>query len=256
MRLPLFGCKFFLGTHEVSWAARTDVPLFISRRRLSRQKKHPRARGPWALDSGGFTELDMYGRWTVEPERYADEVRAYSASMGGLVWAATQDWMCEQNILNKTRLTIAEHQARTVDSFLRLRQIAPEIPWAPAVQGWAIGDYIKCVRLYESSGVDLRDQTIVGVGSVCRRQHTTEAVEIFKALHAHGINLHGFGLKITGLRKSAPYLRSADSLAWSYAARKSKARMASCTHKGKYCGNCMAFALDWRRSVLDIPFVI
>ncbi len=35
--------KFWLGTHEVSWLGRTDVPLFISRRRLARQKTWARA---------------------------------------------------------------------------------------------------------------------------------------------------------------------------------------------------------------------
>lgn len=53
MRVP----QFWLGTHKTGWLERTDVPLFISRRRLVERVTLPRARGPWALDSGGFTEL-------------------------------------------------------------------------------------------------------------------------------------------------------------------------------------------------------
>lgn len=247
-------CRFFLGTHEVSWAGRTAVRLFLSRRRLARQKSHPVALGFWALDSGGFTELDLHGCWTVPPEVYVEEVRVYSGRLGRMSWAATQDWMCEDKILKKTGLTVQEHQRRTVASYLRLRQLAPEIPWSPAVQGWSVADYVQCVRMYEAEGVDLRTVRLVGVGSVCRRQHTDEAVEIFKTLHSHGLRLHGFGLKLTGLRKAAQYLRSADSLAWSYGARRAKTRLPGCKHRGA-CGNCMAYALSWRDKVLTIPGV-
>ncbi len=252
-------CRFFLGTHEVSWAGRTSAPLFLSRRRLARQRTHPLARGPWALDSGGFTELETYGRWTVTPQEYAAEVRRYARSMGGMVWAATQDWMCERIMLDKTGMTIEEHQARTVQSYLDLRRIAPEIPWSPALQGWTRADYVRCFYMYRDAGINLRDNDIVGVGSVCRRQHTDEAVEIFKALHALGLRLHGFGLKLTGLRKASRYLASADSMAWSFGASRSGGRpgvrMDSCTHKAQTCANCMAYALHWRDKVLEIPNV-
>lgn len=50
-------CLFYLGTHQPQWLGRYDVPMFISRRRLSSRKSLPQARGRWALDSGGFTEL-------------------------------------------------------------------------------------------------------------------------------------------------------------------------------------------------------
>lgn len=245
-------CRFFLGTHEVSWVGRTSVPLFLSRRRLARQKSHTTALGMWALDSGGFTELSLYGRWTVSPEVYAAEVRLYAGRLGRMLWAATQDWMCERIMLDKTGLTVEEHQARTVQSYLDLRRIAPDIPWSPALQGWTPADYMRCLNMYYDAGVDLRQSNVVGVGSVCRRQHTDEAVEIFKTLHACGLRLHGFGLKLAGLRKAANYLVSADSLAWSYAARKGGVAP-GCTHKT--CANCMVYAMQWRAKVLAIPGV-
>lgn len=66
---------FFLGTHHPNWLRKTDVPLFVSRRRLAGRTRLPRARGVWALDSGGFQELNLHGRWTVTPAHYVAEVR-------------------------------------------------------------------------------------------------------------------------------------------------------------------------------------
>ncbi len=64
--------RFYLGTHHASWLGRTDVPLFVSRRRLAGIRRLPRALGPWALDSGGFTELSMFGRWRTTAAQYVD----------------------------------------------------------------------------------------------------------------------------------------------------------------------------------------
>ena len=75
---PAGGPVFFLGTHQPHWLARTEVPLFISHRALARRSPRrplPRARGPWALDSGGFTELSTYGEWRTTPAAY---VAAYA----------------------------------------------------------------------------------------------------------------------------------------------------------------------------------
>jgi hypothetical protein len=109
--------NFWLGTHEVSWLGRTDVPLFVSRRRLARQKKWARALGPWALDSGGFTELSMNRRWSITLGQYAAEVERWRDEIGNLAWCAPMDWMCEPSIIRGTGLTVREHQARTIDNF-------------------------------------------------------------------------------------------------------------------------------------------
>ncbi|RTL30579.1 MAG: hypothetical protein EKK55_01880, partial [Rhodocyclaceae bacterium] len=71
------------------------VPLMVSDRRLRDMKKLPRAVGRWMLDSGGFTELQLFGRWTVPPAEYVERVRRYLAEIGGLAHVAGQDWMCE-----------------------------------------------------------------------------------------------------------------------------------------------------------------
>ena len=51
------------------------------------------ARGRWALDSGAFSELSAYGRWTLTLEQYVAAVRRYRDEVGQLDWAAPQDRM-------------------------------------------------------------------------------------------------------------------------------------------------------------------
>lgn len=247
-----------MGTHMPSWFTKTDVPLFVSHRRLADRKTLPRARGPWALDSGGFTELQMFGEWRESPRAYAAAVRRYRDEIGNLVWAAPQDWMCEPVVIEGgkvgrvtfagTKLSVYAHQRRTVLNYIRLREIAPDLPFAPVLQGFTTSDYQRCADMYETAGVRLAAQPIVGIGSVCRRQATDEIVEVVSAMADRGISLHGFGVKTAGVGALAPVLASADSLAWS--ARGYREPGCSPTHKTE--ANCLRFALAWRDRVLDV----
>lgn len=97
----------YLGTHEPAWLPRTTVPLFISRRRLERRKSMPRSVGTWALDSGGFTELSLHGRWELPPPEYIQKVRRYRDEIGGMQWAAIQDWMCDHPVHGAARGVLA-----------------------------------------------------------------------------------------------------------------------------------------------------
>lgn len=140
--------RFYLGTHEPSWLARSDVdvPLFVSRVRLARLKRWPRAVVPWALDSGGFTELAKFGGWTLTAADYVREVRRAVADIGGLEWASAQDWMCEPAMLARTGLTVLEHQRLTVANYLELLERAPDLPFVPVLQGWTLADYATRAR--------------------------------------------------------------------------------------------------------------
>src|SRR5215471_2669689 len=166
--------RFYLGTHQVTWLGRTEVPLFVSHRRLAERARLPRAVCPWALDSGGFSELALHGGWKTSPADYARAVRRYASEVGGLEWAAPQDWMCEPFMLAKTGLTIAQHQVRTVANYLDLRGLAPDLPFVPVLQGWELADYLRCIDLYLAAGVELSACRLVGLGSVCRRQSKRE----------------------------------------------------------------------------------
>ena len=154
--------------------------------------------------------------------------------------------MCEPAILERTGLSVAAHQYRTVANYLELRRRGPFIP---VLQGWTLADYERCVELYASAGIDLFRVPLVGLGSVCRR-HTAEIARIACELAmVHGLRVHGFGVKASGLRWYGRYLASADSLAWSYQARRYPP-LRDCSHAS--CVNCPRYALRWRESVLHI----
>lgn len=112
---------FYLGTHEPAWLGRVGFPLFVSHRRLLRYRQMPVARCRWALDSGAFSELSMYGQWTVAPTAYVAAVRRYRDGITHLAWAAPQDWLCEPFMVARTGLSVREHQRRTVGNLLELR---------------------------------------------------------------------------------------------------------------------------------------
>jgi hypothetical protein len=240
--------RFWLGTHKPGWLARTEVPLFVSHRTLRGRRQLPRALGPWALDSGGFTELALHGRWQTSPAEYIDAVARYQTGIGGLVWAAPMDWMCEPTMLASTGLAVAQHQAHTVENYCLLQQLAPSLPFIPVLQGWSLGDYLACMDRYAAAGVDLTSLPLVGVGSVCRRQHTSQIGAIIIDLVGAGLRLHGFGVKRRGLARYGPLLESADSLAWSAHARRRPARLGCIGHRN--CANCLPYALAWRDRVL------
>lgn len=240
---------FYLGTHQPHWLGRLDVPLFVSRRALQRVKALPRARAPWALDSGGFSELSLHGEWRLSAADYVALVRRYADEIGQLAFAAPRDWMCEPDMLKRTGLSIREHQRRTVADYLELRSIAPELPFIPVLQGWQRGDYLDHAKAYARAGVDLASLPLVGVGTICRRQHTAAAAHLLTWLASDGLKLHGFGLKRQGLAACGDALASADSMAWSYHARR-EPPLPECRGTHKNCANCARFALEWREETL------
>lgn len=254
---------FLLGTHQQpGWLHANTYPLFVSDRRLRDYRRLPVAAGPWALDSGGFTELQKYGSWEhgPTPREYVAQVRRYRDEVGRLMWAAPQDWMCEPIIINGgqvgpvrfagTGLSVAEHQRHTVDNYVQLRSLAPELPFIPVLQGFQVDQYMRCVDLYANAGVDLTAEPLVGLGSVCRRQATGEAAHIVGELRRAGITrLHGFGVKTSGLLRYGHQLTSADSLAWSYDARR-KPALPGCEEQHRNCANCRTYANGWRARLL------
>jgi hypothetical protein len=233
--------KFYLGTHETAWLERTDHPLFISHVRLAmRNGALPRARGRWALDSGAFSELAQHGRWRISPTDYAGIVARYAEEIGGLDWAAPMDWMCEPHMVERTGLTVEEHQHRTVENYCEL---VGQGPFIPVLQGWTLADYERCLELYREHEVSLARCELVGIGSVCRRQSTRDVGKIVSMLASAGLRLHGFGVKRLGLERYGPQLASADSMAWSARARNAPPLPG---HRHSHCGNCLDFALQWR----------
>jgi len=250
MAVATGGTRFYLGAHHANWLARVDVPLFVSHRRLAELGPGalPRARGPWALDSGAFSEIAEYGQFRTSPRQYVAAVRRYAEQVGRLEWAAPQDWMCEPAMLATTGLTVAEHQRRTVANYLQLRQLAPEVPFIPVLQGWTLDDYLACADRYQAAGVDLAAVPVVGLGSVCRRQATAEIGALVATLANLGLRLHGFGVKRSGLARYGHLLDSADSMAWSAQHRRQSPLPGCAGHRN--CANCLRAALRYRAAVL------
>lgn len=250
--------QFYLGTHMPGWIGTVAAPLFVSHRRLAPRRSLPKALAGWALDSGGFSELSLFGGWRTTPWEYHEAVKRYDIEIGRLEWAAPQDWMCESEMITRTGLSVEEHQRRTVANFIELGQLwsndeteglNPEAPYMPVLQGQSVRDYIRCWDMYGEAGVDLGNYPLVGVGSVCRRQHSEEIHDVIAALRDRDeeIPLHGFGVKRAGLQRYGHLLASADSLSWSFNARRNPP-LPGCTHAS--CSNCVRWALRWRRKIV------
>jgi hypothetical protein len=240
--------RFYLGTHQPAWLARDlGVPLLVSHRRLAGRRSLPRATGPWALDSGGFTELSLYGRWRTDARACVAAVRRYCEEIGNLDWAAGQDWMVESHVRARTGASLRAHQHRTVANYLLLRELAPELPFIATLQGQSVADYQRCADLYERHGVDLAALPRVGVGSICRRQASGEVEQIVRSLAGRGLRLHTFGAKVLGLARYADAICSSDSLAWSFRGR----HVPGCSPSHRSESNCVHFALAWHTRLLD-----
>lgn len=162
-------------------------------------------------------------------------------------------------MVDKTGLSVAEHQRRTVANFVRLRELwadsgqRRDSPFMPVLQGWRIDDYHRCWDLYEQAGVRITQHyPVVALGSVCRRQATDEIGSIVASLResAPGMPLHGFGIKTAGLVQYGHLLTSADSMAWSFNARHGP-KDPTCVKKHKNCASCLTYALSWRERLLQ-----
>lgn len=249
------GFTFYIGTNKGHWPGFVDAPLFISNRTLRNRRTFHRAIHPWALDSGGFTELLLNHKWTVEPRTYAANVKRFQQEIGKMDFASQQDWMCEDHMLKRTGLDVRQHQQLTVDNLLELRHIDPTLPIIPVLQGQTTDDYLRHIEMFEHAGIELRNEPRVGLGSVCRRQRTTEIVEVVSTIQAHHpMKLHGFGVKTLGLQRIHHLLTSADSMAWSITARWENIRLPDCTHRAPKCSDCHVWAMRWRDKVLDSTF--
>lgn len=211
--------RFFTGLHQPSDARHFDA-VFVSVNRL-RRRKGAFAVGDWIMDSGAFTELSTHGHYRHGVAEYAAEIRRWKDN-GHLLAAVSQDWMCEPWIVEKTGLSVAEHQRLTIERYDALLAEETGVYVLPVLQGFEPADYARHVEAY---GPRLAPGAWVGVGSVCKRNGDPRAVAaVLLAIRRlrPDLLLHGFGLKTTAL--AHPLVRSllhtADSMAWSFAARR------------------------------------
>ena len=221
--------KFFTGLHQPSDAKHFHA-AFVSFARL-RYRKSDFQVGDWIMDSVGFSELareqDVDGTGNKIPNDYRIDVAEYANGIvrwkrcGNLLAAVAQDYMCEAFILEKTGLTVHEHQQKTVARYDELLRYETGVYIMPVLQGYTPNDYVRHLEMY---GSRLAKGAWVGVGSICKRNGDPRAIEsVLLAIHyaRPDLRLHGFGLKSTALASGIvdQLLFSADSMAWSYQAR-------------------------------------
>ncbi len=175
---------------------------------------------PWFLDSGAFSQVALQGGFSQAPEDYAALIRRYART--GLIAAATQDYMTEPVALRATGLSVAQHQALTLQRFDAIQAAGTAgVHLLPVLQGQAPYDYRRHLEAY---GDRIGRGAWVGVGSLCKRQGDPSRIAaILDAilLDRPDLRLHGFGCKRTALLRPAVRgrLATADSMAWSFAAR-------------------------------------
>lgn len=219
--------RFYVGLHQPSDAEHFDR-CCIHVGRLERRQK-PLGCAELLLDSQAFRILELHGEHQLTPAQYA-ATAACIARLCARVVVVTQDYMCERYIFQKryehtgVRFTVADHQRLTISRYDALHYHASQhkLQVMPVLQGYAPAEYVDHIRQY---GRRLHKGMWVGVGSVCKRNGSPSAIRdvLYAISRARpDLRLHGFGLKKTALGwgwiRSALY--SADSMAWSYAARR------------------------------------
>jgi len=254
--------RFYVGLHQPADAQHFDSCCISINRVRGRKAPVP---GRVLIDSGAFTELNLYGGYRHGVEEYAAELyRLYTQGVINIVAAVAQDYMCEPFMLAKTGLAVGDHQRLTIERYDALVAELDNLfggkcpfPVMPVLQGYLPSDYVRHTRMY---GNRLKPGMWVGVGSVCKRNGDPKAiVNVLSAVHSAlpGLLLHGFGVKQTSLQHPGVrcLLHSADSMAWSFAARK-QGRDGNCWREAKAfadsIGASAAKAGEWWQTVLPL----
>lgn len=222
----------------VNAARRLGAPLLLSASAFARRwtedmkgddQAHPGFRPPVAgrldgmdvaLDSAGFTAMSQYGDfpWTVE--QYIELAAAHPWT-----WWSSMDLCCEPQVAGD-RAEVHARTMRTAWYYDRLCELADDrgIPRPmPVIQGFDPHDYLVS---FESLTLP-DDVSLVGIGSVCRRQvHGPDGLvavidRLDRVLPKH-IRFHLFGVKSDALSlfSGCERICSMDSMAWALSARR------------------------------------
>lgn len=226
--------QFYIGLHQPSDAKHFERCM-VSVSRL-RDRRSDFSVNEWMMDSGAFMELKLFGQYRDSVSTYAAQIRRW-ATCGRLVAAVAQDYMCEPFMLERTGMDVFEHQWMTIERYEALMMEKTGVYILPVLQGYQPKEYVWHIEMY---GDHLPPGAWVGVGSVCKRNGNPGAIrDVLYAIKRHrpDLRLHGFGIKRTALSSAIvrEMLHSADSMAWSFAAR-----------KARRAGDLSRDANDWR----------
>jgi hypothetical protein len=199
--------------------------------------------GDWIMDSGAFTEISTHGHYRHGVAEYAAQIRRWKTT-------ATCSPPCRRTgcaspgSSQKTGLTVERHQQLTVERYDALLAEDTGAYILPVLQGYEPSDYVRHIRMY---GARLAPGAWVGVGSVCKRNGDPASIaRVLIAIKGErpDLLLHGFGLKKTALSSDfiTSQLHTADSMAWSFHARKNGRN-----------GNSWREALRWTADIVTRP---
>jgi hypothetical protein len=210
---------FYVGLHQPSDAQHFERACLSVN--VLRKRQKPLGAKAWLMDSGAFTEIAKHGGYRHSVDDYAEVINRW-ASDPAMVAAVAQDYMCEPWMVAKTGLSIPQHQRLTIERYDALLPLVPRTYVMPVLQGYAPSEYVTHLRMY---GSRLGVGVYVGVGSICKRNTDVAAIEtVLLAIKRErpDLRLHGFGIKTTALGSGVvcQNLHSADSMAWSFAARR------------------------------------
>jgi hypothetical protein len=176
------------------------------------------------LDSGAFhvlqckIPLDRYLSWVDQYINFVNE------HIDLFDWIVTVDVPCNsrvnsslQHLSNRRRIEL------TIDNTLKIiDKIIDPRKFMIVVQGYTPEEYAYCCELYKRYGIVTAR---VGVGSLCTRKYSENAVQeikqILETIRKHlpsWVKLHAFGLNIRFLRHKEirNLLNSSDSNSWVY----------------------------------------
>lgn len=184
-----------------------------------------------ALDSAGFVALCRYKRYPWTIEQYVQ-----FAFNKGFTWWSAMDACCEPEIAGD-RATVVNRVKGTAallrlcnESYLRH---VDAMPWArdttgfpmPILQGWLPSDYHRSAELTDTT-LGGSWPSLVGVGSVCRRQLSGpdglwRVLERIDSILPPHVKLHLFGVKGPAISQlqAFPRVVSVDSMAFEFQAR-------------------------------------
>lgn len=175
------------------------------------------------LDSAGFVAMARYGGYAWSVDDYFRLAAAYPFRR-----IAALDYCTEHEIAGD-REEVLDRIARTIRSNRDCRARAADLGLAdrfmPVLQGRNPEDYERCA---EGLWWSIRPGTVVGVGSMCRREVGGPAglvavVDHLDRILPAGVRLHIFGAKgaaLPWLKAYAGRVASIDSQAYGVAARR------------------------------------
>lgn len=247
--------KFYVGISSLTHIK--DVPkyfMFSTNRLLKRKSKINNLNKEWILDSGGYTQLLLNGKYTFTIDDYIKIITLQEPD-----YYVSMDWMCEPWMMEKTGKNIKHHLRKTIENHTKIKEIYDgNSKLMGVIQGYRKEDYLKCIDDLKAYGLIER---YMGIGTLCRRQATEEAMEIISLIKSNlpsWVKLHGFGIKTLAFKKKQvlDMLYSADSHSWSFEGRRLCRRIVNedgdcecdgekCFSKAKNCANCGRYMKHW-----------